>query len=114
MEWWWGEKGGKKTRVCLKLLLIRGKVTHQLAVDDIGSFINERLHRQRPVPHVQGVGGLRQDPSYAQRTFIVQIPGYVGGGDAFGEGQRWPPAPGSQQGMSEAVGGVDGGVGSLP
>lgn len=46
-------------------------------ITPLPTFINERLHRQRPVPHVQGVGGLRQDPSYAQRTFIVQIPAHT-------------------------------------
>lgn len=40
----------------------------------VPTFIDERLHRQRAVAHVEGIRGLGQDPPYSQWRLIIERP----------------------------------------
>lgn len=92
---------GQAPRVGCEVPLVRLKVTHQLAVDHLCTwtsagptlsptplagprppqafpgpavtFVDEGLHGQGPVPHVEGVRGLGQDPPQPQGGLFVEV-----------------------------------------
>ena len=39
------------------------------------TFVDEGLHRQRPVPHVEGVRGLGEDPPQPQGGLVIEVSG---------------------------------------
>lgn len=60
--------------ICLELLPIRLQIAQQLAQDDVRAFIDQRLHGECPVAHVEGICGLGQDPPDAQGGVIIERP----------------------------------------